>query len=164
MNKNKNVSESKRAGQAVKAKKKQCYINAMRVIWYVPEYEQADYVEGYAVIDCNFCIEHGWVEQGGVVIDPTLHDDGIVFFLACDSREGWGSPRRSTSRIRTGVRTCRSSTGSAGEASTVPSFVRQSWQRTDTPEWRTWRCGMQNGTGRGPRLSSIDRRSSESVK
>ena len=28
----------------------------------------------------NFCIEHGWVEQDGVVIDPTLHDEGIVYF------------------------------------------------------------------------------------
>ena len=32
MNTNNNVSESKRVGKAVKAKKKQCYINAMRVI------------------------------------------------------------------------------------------------------------------------------------
>ncbi|MHB0960089.1 MAG: hypothetical protein ACYC0X_19860 [Pirellulaceae bacterium] len=80
MNTNTNVSESKRVGKAVKAKKKQCYINAMRAIWYVPEYGQADYVEGYAVTDGNFCIEHGWVEQDGVAIDPTLHDDGIAYF------------------------------------------------------------------------------------
>ena len=80
MNTNKNTEESKRVGKAVKAKKQQCYINAMRVIWYVPEYDKADYVEGYAVINGDFCIEHGWVEQDGVVIDPTLPDDDIAYF------------------------------------------------------------------------------------
>lgn len=79
MNRNKNTEESKRVGKAVKAKKRRCYINAMRVIWYIPEYEEADYIEGYSVIDGNFCIEHGWVEQGGVVIDPTLTDDEMVY-------------------------------------------------------------------------------------
>jgi CubicO group peptidase (beta-lactamase class C family) len=76
----KNVSESKRVGKAVRAKSKQCYKNSMRVIRKAPEYNKADYVEGYAVIGGNFCIEHGWVEQDGVVIDPTLHDEGIVYF------------------------------------------------------------------------------------
>ena len=80
MNTNKSVSESKRVGKAVKAKKQQCYINAMRVIWYVPEYEEADYIEGYAVIGSNFCIEHGWVEHDGIVIDPTLPDDKMAYF------------------------------------------------------------------------------------
>ena len=49
MNTNKNVSESKRVGKAVRAKKQQCYMNAVRVIWKVPEYNNATYVEGYAV-------------------------------------------------------------------------------------------------------------------
>ncbi len=52
----------------------------MRVIWYVPEYGEADYVEGYAVIGSNFCIEHGWVEHDGIVIDPTLPDDKMAYF------------------------------------------------------------------------------------
>jgi hypothetical protein len=80
MKTNKSVSESKRVRKAVRAKSKQCYKNAVRVIQKVPEYRNADYVEGYAAIGGKLCIEHGWVEQDGVVIDPTLHDEGIVYF------------------------------------------------------------------------------------
>jgi len=80
VNTNKNISESKRVRRAVRAKRQQCYKNAVRVIWKVPEYKNADYVEGYAVVGGNFCFEHGWVEHDGVVIDPTLPDEGIVYF------------------------------------------------------------------------------------
>ena len=80
MNTNKNVSESKRVRRAIRAQKQQCYKNAVRVIWKVPEYKNADYVEGYAVVGGKLCIEHGWVEQDGIVIDPTLLDEGIVYF------------------------------------------------------------------------------------
>ena len=144
MNSNKNVSESKRVGKAVKAKKKQCYINAMRVIWYVPEYEQADYVEGYAVTDGNFCIEHGWVEQDGVVIDPTLHDDGIAYFPGLRFTGGLGDRRGDSDPQRGLVR---------GLADLLPVRLgrnRESRvscgnreQRIDMSEWRTWRCGTR---------------------
>ena len=80
MNSNKNKDESQRVGEAVGAKHKQCYINAMRAIWDVPEYAGADYVEGYAVFNGGLSIEHGWVEQNGVVIDPTLPDDDMTYF------------------------------------------------------------------------------------
>lgn len=32
------------------------------------------------MIDGNFCIEHGWVEHDGVVIDRTLTADDIAYF------------------------------------------------------------------------------------
>lgn len=80
MNINKDMNESKRVGSLVETEKQQCYLNAMRVVSRVPGYESADYVEGYAVIGSNFCIEHGWVETDCVIIDPTLPDDDIAYF------------------------------------------------------------------------------------
>lgn len=80
MNKNKNIEESKAVGRLVGAENKQCYANAVRVVWGVPEYQQADYVEGYAVIDGGLCIEHGWIERDGEIIDPTLPDDDLAYF------------------------------------------------------------------------------------
>ncbi len=80
MQTNNNVNESKRVARVVRAKRQDGYKNAVRVIRKVPEYNMADYVEGYAVVGGKLCIEHGWVEQDGVVIDPTLHDEGIGYF------------------------------------------------------------------------------------
>ncbi len=41
MHTNKNVSESKRVRRTVRAKKQQCYKNAVRVIQKVPEYKNS---------------------------------------------------------------------------------------------------------------------------
>ena len=80
MNKNKDVAESERTRKLVRAKAKQCYINAVRVIQEVEEYAEADYVEGMAVIEGIMVIEHGWVEKDGVVVDPTLPRDNLAYF------------------------------------------------------------------------------------
>lgn len=79
--KRKNTQESLRLQKAVKAKPKQCYINAVRVIWNVPGYKRATYVEGIAVVD-GVCIEHGWVERDGQVFDPTLPQEGMAYLPA----------------------------------------------------------------------------------
>jgi hypothetical protein len=76
---NKNVLESVKLHEAVRAKHKQCYINAVRVIWNVPGYKRATYVEGIAVVD-GMCIEHGWVEREAEIFDPTLPDEIMVYF------------------------------------------------------------------------------------
>lgn len=124
MNTNKNVAESKRVGKAVGAKNKQCYMNAMRAIWEVPEYEQADYVEGYAVIDGDFCIEHGWVEQDGVVIDPTLQDHDIAYFPGLRFTGGLG--------IAEALQIQRTDS-----CEDLPIFYRFGWGGIDSPEFRS---------------------------
>lgn len=76
----KNKIESRRVRKMVRARSKKCYLNAMRVISDVPGYQEADYVEGYAVIPGRICIEHGWVERDGEITDPTLPDADITYF------------------------------------------------------------------------------------
>ncbi len=81
MNMYKNPDESRRVAQhpSVKAERSQCYINAFRVVMHVPGYADATYVEGFAVLK-GLCIEHGWVEKDGEIIDPTLPGDDFVYF------------------------------------------------------------------------------------
>jgi hypothetical protein len=79
----KNTSESKRAGKLIRAKKKACYLNALRVIREVPGSDAASYVEGIAVQGVEgggFPFEHGRVEKGGGIIDPTLPSHELVYF------------------------------------------------------------------------------------
>ena len=78
----KNFEESHRVARHkdVLSKCQQCYGNAMRVVMYVPEYADATYVEGIAVVKTGLCIEHGWVENDGEIIDPTLPDDSLMYF------------------------------------------------------------------------------------
>jgi hypothetical protein len=71
--------ESQRVGKLVRAKAGQCYLNAYRVIQYVPGYADADYVEGMAVFGLA-AIQHGWVEKDGVIVDPTLPLKPAVYF------------------------------------------------------------------------------------
>ena len=76
----KDIIESKRVRRLVRAKSKQCYHNAFRVVFEIPEYAEAEYVEGLAVIGGALVIEHGWVEKDGVVIDPTMPSDDLGYF------------------------------------------------------------------------------------
>lgn len=81
MNKNVEKSLQLTKDKRAKVKKRECYYNAFKAVQYVPEYAQADYVEGFAVFPEGLVIEHGWVESAGEVIDPTLSTDEIVYFL-----------------------------------------------------------------------------------
>jgi hypothetical protein len=85
----KDVKESKRARKLVGAKAHRCYLNAFRVIQEVPEYANADYVEGMAVLG-GLPVEHGWVEKDGIIIDPTLPDNDGVYFPGIRYRGGYG--------------------------------------------------------------------------
>jgi hypothetical protein len=78
----KDVAESLRVGKAVRAKSKGCYRNAIRAIEKLPEYQDADYVEGFAVLPSPvlFPFEHGWLEKGGKVIDPTMAEQDLKYF------------------------------------------------------------------------------------
>ena len=74
------VQESVRVRRLVRSKPKQCYLNAARVILGIPEYKNANYVEGLAVLAKVMVIEHGWVEKDGVIIDPTFPHDDLHYF------------------------------------------------------------------------------------
>jgi len=78
----KDIVESTRVGRLVRAKVKQCYLNAFRVVQYVPEYSEADYIEGVVVVDGVLAAEHAWVEKDGEVIDPTLPVEELAYFPA----------------------------------------------------------------------------------
>lgn len=90
MSMKKDIAESMRVADVVHAVGQQCYRNAFRVIKNVPEYSKADYVEGIATFDKGGLIEHGWIEKEGVVVDPTLPQDELVYFpgLRFTGREG----------------------------------------------------------------------------
>ena len=75
----KDILESQRVRKSIRAKRGQCYYNAFQVIHDVPEYAEADYVEGF-VVRCGVPIEHGWVEKDGVIVDPTLPEDEVAYF------------------------------------------------------------------------------------
>ena len=83
----KNCEESKRVGKVVRAKPRQCYRNALRVVTQVPEYTRADYVEGMAVVD-GLPVEHGWVEIDGAILDPTLPTEEVAYFPGLRFRGG----------------------------------------------------------------------------
>ena len=121
---NKDVAESKRTGRLVRAKRKQCYLNAFRVIQEVEEYAEADYVEGMAVIQGVMVIEHGWVERDGVVVDPTLPRDNLVYFAGLRFRGQRGIAE--AMQIPKPYRTRKD----------FPIFYRFGWGGIESPEFR----------------------------
>ena len=76
----KDIVESQRGKKIVRPRVKQCYANAAKVVLALPEYADAEYVEGLAVIEKAVVIEHGWVEKDGVIVDPTLPDKPLDYF------------------------------------------------------------------------------------
>ena len=108
----------------VRSKPKKCYRNAAQVILGVPVYADADYVEGLAVLAKVMVIEHGWVEKGGVVIDPTLPHDGLQYFpgLRFSGRRGLADAMKVPKPERT--------------QDDFPVFYRFGWGGIDSPEFR----------------------------
>lgn len=76
----KDQDESARVGRAIRARRGRCWFNARRAIMRLDEYADAKYVEGLAVLDGFYPIEHGWVVLGGTIIDPTLPHRLVVYF------------------------------------------------------------------------------------
>jgi len=80
----KDVPESLRVAGLVQAKPRLCWRNTVNLIYELPEYWQATYVEGI-VLDPrhpDFPQEHGWVERDGDIIDPTLPALELQYFPA----------------------------------------------------------------------------------
>ena len=123
MNKNKDVAESEKTRKLVRAKAKQCYLNAFRVIQEVEEYTNADYVEGVAVICGDMVIEHGWVERDGVIVDPTLPRDNLVYFAGLRFRGQQG--------IAEAMQISKPS-----YSEHLPIFYRFGWGGIESPEFR----------------------------
>jgi hypothetical protein len=109
----------------VRAKKRQCYHNAFRVVQYVPEYENADYVEGVVVVDNGLVIEHGWVEMDGMIVDPTLPDCKLVYFPGLRFKGGQGMAE--ALKIPKRLSGCED----------FPIFYRFGWGGKRSPEFRT---------------------------
>ena len=118
----KDIVESQRVGKLVRARAKQCYRNAFRVIEEVPEYANADYVEGMAIF-AFFPIEHGWVEKDGVIVDPTLPLKQGVYFpgLRFTGQRGLAEALRITKPEYTAE---------------LPIVYRFGWGGIDSPEFR----------------------------
>jgi hypothetical protein len=120
----KDMVESKTISKLIRAKAQACYHNAFRVVMEIPKYADADYVEGLAVIDHAVVIEHGWVEKDGVVIDPTLPSEDLVYFpgLRVEGQRGLAAAVQIPKPERT--------------QEDFPIFYRFGWGGIDSPEFR----------------------------
>ena len=120
----KDQKESVRVKRLVRSKPKQCYCNAARVVLAIPEYADADYVEGLAVLAKVMVIEHGWVEKDGVIIDPTLPHDELHYFpgLRFRGQRGLAEAMRIPKPERT--------------QDDFPVFYRFGWGGIESPDFR----------------------------
>lgn len=75
----KDVAESRRVGKAVRAQRKRCWFNARNAILKLKDYAEASYCEGWVRFSGGNC-EHGWIVKDGVIIDPTLPDQEVIYF------------------------------------------------------------------------------------
>ena len=82
----KDEAESKRVGRKIRAMAKQCWSNARRAILKLDDYAQASYVEGWAVLDGGFMIEHGWIVRNALIIDPTIPSKPYRYFPGLEFR------------------------------------------------------------------------------
>lgn len=120
----KNVAESERVRKVIGSRVKQCYANAFRVVLAVPEYADAEYVEGMVVNQGGMVLEHGWVEKNGVIVDPTSPDEPLVYFPGLRFRGQQGLAEALA--IPKPGRWCED----------LPIFYRFGWAGIDSPEFR----------------------------
>jgi hypothetical protein len=121
MKKNVELSRALAQHKRVRAVPKMCYWNASRVVLRVPGYEAAAYVEGVAANRYGLIIEHGWVEHGGEVIDPTLPDSDYTYFP--------GLRFVGRNELRGAIRDIPRD---ASHTSGVPLFMRFGWSGMDS--------------------------------
>jgi hypothetical protein len=119
---NKNVDKSKKLRKTIRSKAQQCYANAWDAIETLEEYKNATYVEGMAVAN-GLVIEHGWIEHGSEIVDPTLLDDNVAYFpgLRFKGREGLDSTWRIPGMDESGMK--------------LPIFYRFGWGGVNSPEF-----------------------------
>jgi hypothetical protein len=147
----KNVEKSKKLKNAIRARAKQCYANAWDAIETQEEYKHATYVEGMAVVR-GLVIEHGWVEQDGEIIDPTLPDADVAYFpgLRFKGREGLDSTWRIPGLIESGIK--------------LPIFYRFGWGGVNSPEFLQAIVEAYQFAGMGEAAESYARYARSSVR
>lgn len=84
MNSNIDLEKSKEIARRIGAKPKRCWNNSIEGVFVLgAEYS---YVEGQVVILISsgdkLVLEHGWIQHGETVIDPTIHDGSAVGYYA----------------------------------------------------------------------------------
>jgi hypothetical protein len=129
MRKNFEMSLKLSKDKRIRAKPRQCYYNAFSTLFYCPEYQKANYVEGFVCF--GFLIEHGWIEFNGEIIDPTLPKDDPVYFpgLRFDGMAELSKAMKIPKDKGT---------------DDFPIFYRFGWGGNDSPEFRSAReAGMR---------------------
>ena len=131
----KDVGESKRVRRLLRGRAQQCYWNAFQVVQQIPEYSDAEYVEGMAVNDHGIAIEHGWVEKDGVIVDPTLPADELTYFpgLRFKGLRGLIEALKTPKPEHTGE--------------DLPIFYRFGWGGIESPEFRSALIGAYRFNG-----------------
>ena len=118
----KNNEESLRLSKhkRLRAKKGQCYLNALNVVQRFPEYVNATYVEGIAVSHHGLEFEHAWLEHNGEIIDPTIPCEDLAYFpgLRCEGEQGIAERLATTDTVR------------------LPFFYSFGWGGRDLPSFR----------------------------
>lgn len=71
---------SQRIARRVHADPQRCYHNAYAALQNCRELSIGHYVEGYAVSERGAVFEHGWVELGLKIVDPTLYSSALTYF------------------------------------------------------------------------------------
>ena len=132
------LSKDKRIG----AKRKQCYYNAFKTLYYCHEYAHATYVEGIAVVG-TLSLEHGWIEFNDEIIDPTLPTDTFVYFpgLRCEGPLG----------ISMALRRSKPS-----YCDDLPFFYRFGWGGCDCPEFAAARQAAERFVGQFVEQQSLN--------
>ena len=72
--------ESDRVSRIIVPAPNECYFNARQVLRSLPDYSDASYVEGFIVTHQGALFEHGWLIKNGKIVDPTIIEEGTVYF------------------------------------------------------------------------------------
>ncbi len=82
----KDVGESARIAERIRAVPMQCWFNARRVVLKCDDYADAAYVEGWALPEGMASLEHAWLVKDGAVVDPTLPTRSATYFPGLEFR------------------------------------------------------------------------------
>jgi hypothetical protein len=82
----KDVDESVRLGNHIRAVPMQCWFNARRAVLKLTHYADAAYVEGWALPEGMAPLEHAWLVKKGAVVDPTLPARRVTYFPGLEFR------------------------------------------------------------------------------
>lgn len=74
------LEHSFRVQKKVRAGLGACWFNSRRLVLKHAGYENASYVEGFVIYASGFSDQHGWVVHNGVILDPTLPEQGNIYF------------------------------------------------------------------------------------